>query len=114
MCIRDSFFEEARAVADALGMDLRLPRTRPRPHPAGTPGRKRCSWPWDQAYVSYQGLTMPCCMVSTPDRGNFGNAFERGADAVWNDPEFAAFRAQLDSDTPPDLCQSCAVYQGIF
>jgi MoaA/NifB/PqqE/SkfB family radical SAM enzyme len=108
------YFDEARAVADELGVDLRLPRTVPRPHPPGTPGRKRCSWPWDQAYVSYQGLTMPCCMVSTPDRANFGNMVEVGAEAVWNAPEFAAFRARLDSDDPPDLCRSCAVYNGVF
>ena len=110
----DSYFGEARAIAGELGVDLRLPRTVPRPHPPGTPGRKRCSWPWDQAYVSYQGLAMPCCMVSTPDRANFGNMVEAGAEAVWNAPEFAAFRARLDSDDPPELCRSCAVYNGIF
>lgn len=110
----DHFFGVAREVAEELGVDLRLPRTKPRPHPPGTPGRKRCSWPWDQAYVSYQGLTMPCCMVSTPDRKNFGNMVERGAAEVWNDPEFEAFREQLDSDDPPDICRSCAVYNGIF
>lgn len=108
------WFGEARAVAAELGVDLRLPRTRPRPHPPGTPGRKRCSWPWDQAYVSYQGLAMPCCMVSTPDRANFGNVFERGMEAVWNDPAFEQFRARLDSDDPPELCRSCAVYNGTF
>ena len=108
------FFGEARAVAGELGVDLRLPRTRPRPHPPGTPGRTRCGWPWDQAYVSYQGLAMPCCMVSTPDRANFGNMIDEGAAAVWNDPAFAAFRARLDSDDPPELCRSCAVYNGVF
>jgi MoaA/NifB/PqqE/SkfB family radical SAM enzyme len=108
------WFDEAQSVASELGLDLRLPRVRPRPHPAGTPGRKRCSWPWDQAYVSYQGLAMPCCMVSTPDRANFGDVFERGMHAVWNDPSFEAFRARLDSDDPPDLCRSCAVYNGTF
>jgi radical SAM protein with 4Fe4S-binding SPASM domain len=110
----ERWFGEARAIAAELGVDLRLPRTRPRPHPPGTPGRKRCSWPWDQAYVSYQGLAMPCCMVSTPDRANFGNVFERGMAEVWNDPSFAAFRDRLDSDDPPELCRSCAVYNGTF
>ncbi|MFL5758969.1 MAG: radical SAM protein [Xanthobacteraceae bacterium] len=110
----DHYFGEARAVADELAVDLRLPRVRPRPHPPGTPGRQRCSWPWDQAYVSYQGLAMPCCMVSTPDRANFGNMIEQGAAAVWNAPDFAAFRARLASDDPPEICRSCAVYNGLF
>ncbi len=110
----DFYFQQARAVANELGVDLRLPRTQPREHPAGTPGRKRCSWPWTQASVSYQGLAMPCCMVSTPDRANFGNMIDRGAKQIWNDSGFAEFRAQLDSDEPPELCRSCAVYKGIF
>jgi radical SAM protein with 4Fe4S-binding SPASM domain len=108
------WFGEARSVAAELGVDLRLPRVRPHPPAPGTPGRTRCSWPWDQAYVSYQGLAMPCCMVSTPDRINFGNVFDHGMKTIWNDPSFAAFRTQLDSDDPPDLCRSCAVYNGTF
>src|SRR5262249_47240952 len=35
-------FDAARAVARDLGVDLRLPRTRPRAHPPGTPGPDRC------------------------------------------------------------------------
>src|SRR5690606_21350101 len=37
-----TFFGEARAVARELGVDLRLPATRPRSHPPGTPGPERC------------------------------------------------------------------------
>src|SRR4051794_36600277 len=76
------FFSEARTVARELGVTLRLPLTRPRLHPPGTPGPERCDWPWRGAYVSFQGLAMPCCMVATPDRINFGNMAESGAEAV--------------------------------
>src|SRR5690606_9682839 len=38
----ERFFAEAREVAESLGVELRLPRTAPRPHPPGTPGRARC------------------------------------------------------------------------
>src|SRR5690606_911014 len=107
-------FAEAREVAADLGLDLRLPRAEPRAHPPGTPGRKRCSWPWTGAYFSYEGYTMPCCMVATPDRINFGNAAEQGVTTVWDSDEFTDFRARLDSDDPPEICRSCAVYNGIF
>jgi radical SAM protein with 4Fe4S-binding SPASM domain len=107
-------FGEARAVAEELGVDLRLPLTRPRSHPPGTPGPERCNWPWNGAYVSYQGLAMPCCMVATPDRIHLGNMAERGADAVWNGPEYEEFRAALSSDSPPEVCRSCAIYSGTF
>lgn len=107
-------FDEARRVASELGVDLRLPRVRPRPHPPGTPGPKRCDWPWRGVYVSYQGLSMPCCMVSTPDRINFGDMARRGVEPIWNGPEYQAFRDALSSETPPEVCRSCALYAGTF
>ena len=110
----ERFFAEARAAADEAGIDLRLPRTTPRAHPPGTPGRTRCGWPWTGAYVSYQGYAMPCCMVSTPDRINFGNMAERGVREVWESERFEAFRERLGSDDPPEICRSCAIYNGTF
>jgi radical SAM protein with 4Fe4S-binding SPASM domain len=95
-------------------VELRLPSTRARPHPPGTPGPKRCDWPWRGAYISYQGLSMPCCMISTPDRMNLGDVRERGVAAVWRSPAYESFRLQLASDTPPEICRSCAVYSGTF
>jgi radical SAM protein with 4Fe4S-binding SPASM domain len=108
------YFDEARQVAGELGVELRLPRTQRRLHPPGTPGPRRCSWPWTGAYVSYQGLAMPCCMVSTPDRIQFGNMAEQGVETVWNSANYQAFRDALSTDTPPDVCRSCAIYSGTF
>jgi radical SAM protein with 4Fe4S-binding SPASM domain len=110
----ERYFGQARAAARDLGVDLRLPRTRPRPHPPGTPGPERCDWPWRGAYVSYQGLAMPCCMVATPDRINFGNMAERGVAAVWNSTKYQGFRAALASERPPGVCRSCSVYTRTF
>ena len=108
------YFEEARAVARELNLALRLPNVQPRDHPSGTSGRKRCDWPWRGAYISYDGKAMPCCMVATPDRIQFGDMAQNGVAPVWNNPEYDAFREQLASATPPDVCRSCAVYRGTF
>lgn len=108
------FFGEARAAAVRLNMTLRLPNVRPREHAAGTPGRARCDWPWRGAYISYDGKAMPCCMVATPDRIHFGDMKNDSVAAVWNNDAYAAFRARLDSDTPPEICRSCALYAGTF
>ncbi len=108
------YFGEAKAVARELGVSLRLPRSRPLAHAPGTPGPARCDWPWRGAYASYQGLAMPCCMVATPDRINFGSLTERGVEAVWNGPEYREFRARLSSDDPPEVCKSCSVYSHTF
>jgi radical SAM protein with 4Fe4S-binding SPASM domain len=107
-------FAEAQSVAAELEVDLRLPRTTPRLSQPNRNGSRRCDWPWRGAYVSYQGLAMPCCMVSTPDRINFGNMAEQGVEAVWNGVNYQAFRDALDSETPPEICRSCAIYTGTF
>jgi radical SAM protein with 4Fe4S-binding SPASM domain len=107
-------FDEARAEADRLAISLRLPRLVPRAHPPGTPGRQRCDWPWRGAYLSYDGKAMPCCMVATPDRIQFGDMAAEGVAAVWNNGAYQSFRTQLASDQPPDVCASCAVYRGTF
>jgi len=107
-------FAEARRAAEETGIKLRLPRVRPLEHAPGTPGRERCSWPWTGAYISYQGYMMPCCMVSTPDRVNFGNVTGRSIADVWNSGDFNAFRAQLESGQPPEICRTCSIYLRTF
>ena len=107
-------FDEARATARELNVELRLPKVTPRLHPPGTSGRTRCDWPWRGAYVSYDGKAMPCCMVATPDRIHFGDMAQDGVAAVWNNREYSSFREQLASGPPPEVCASCAVYSGTF
>jgi radical SAM protein with 4Fe4S-binding SPASM domain len=110
----ERYFGEARAAAKELNIDLRLPRTRIRLNPPGTPAPQRCNWPWTGAYISYQGYSMPCCMISTPDRMNFGKLTEQGAEALWNGEGYRAFREKLASDEPPEICRSCSIYSGTF
>jgi radical SAM protein with 4Fe4S-binding SPASM domain len=107
-------FEAARFLARQFNIDLRLPSLTPRLHAPETPGPERCDWPWRGAYVSYQGLAMPCCMVATPDRIHFGNMAKDDAASVWNGPDYASFREQLSSPTPPEVCRSCSIYSGTF
>lgn len=103
------YFDAARERARTLGVDLRLPRTQ-----VVEQSRGRCTWPWDGPYISYDGTAMPCCMIGTPDRVNFGRVTEQGVDAVWRGAGYEAFRVALASDAPPDVCRSCALYRGVF
>lgn len=107
-------FGQTREEAERLGMELRLPNIEPRQHPPGTPGKSRCDWPWRGAYISYDGKAMPCCMVSTPDRINFGSMANEGVSAVWNNEAYDQFRSKLSSESPPEICRSCAVYTRTF
>jgi MoaA/NifB/PqqE/SkfB family radical SAM enzyme len=110
----ETAFARARAEATRRGVELRLPTVRPRPHASGVSGRARCDWPWRGAYLSFDGQALPCCMVSTPDRISLGNAFRDGLAATLDGELLSEFRARLDSDDPPEICRSCAVYAGTF
>jgi MoaA/NifB/PqqE/SkfB family radical SAM enzyme len=107
-------FGEARAVAHDLGVDLRLPNVEQHPQSPPVKPPRRCDWPWRGAYLSYQGLAMPCCMVSTPDRINFGSTMDQGFVATWQSQPYQRFREQLASDEPPTICRSCSLYSGAF
>ena len=50
---------------------------------------------------------MPCCMVSTPDRINFGSMADQGAEAVWNGDAYQAFRDALSTESwaPPEVAE---------
>ena len=108
----DAAFAEARAIAAASGVELRLPRLSGAPAPRPQP--PRCDWPWRGAYISYRGDAMPCCMVGTPDRASFGNMIEDGVHAVWHNAAYQDFRARLASPSPPAICRSCSLYRGTF
>jgi radical SAM protein with 4Fe4S-binding SPASM domain len=110
----EDYFGQARELAHELGVDLRLPHPRPRPHVPGTPGPQRCDWPWRGAYISYQGAMMPCCMISTPDRYTLGNLAHEDLSTAWNGAAYHDFRARLDSEDPPEVCKSCSIYSGTF
>ncbi|HJV73027.1 MAG TPA: radical SAM protein [Noviherbaspirillum sp.] len=111
----ERIFTEARAAARELNVSLRLPNLKPRAHPPGMSGRQRCDWPWRGSYISYDGKAMPCCMVATPDRIHFGDMAKEGVAQVWNNHQYSAFREQLESsETPPEVCRSCALYAGTF
>ena len=107
-------FAAARDAATRLGLELRLPRVTPIQHAPETPGRARCDWPWRGPYVSYDGTSMPCCMIATPDRGALGNMVRDGVDAVWNGDAYDDFRRRLGSSDPPEICRSCSVYAHVF
>ena len=48
-------------------------------------------------------LAMEICSPGAPD-----------VPGVWAGPVATAFRTALASDTPPAVCQSCALYRGTF
>jgi radical SAM protein with 4Fe4S-binding SPASM domain len=99
-------FLQARERAAARAVTLHLPRLE-------STGTRSCTWPWDGLYLTARGEMMPCCMVGTPDRAQFGRV-ESSIEAVWRGPRARRFRASLASTEPPSVCRGCAFYKGEF
>ncbi len=108
------FFDEAQAVADEHGVDLRLPRLEAPPRTPREPGRPGCHWPFESAYVTHDGQVQPCCMVMGSNRVVLGDVAAERFAAVWMGDEYVRFREGLLSGDPPEVCRGCSLYRGVF
>ncbi len=64
-----------------------------------------CEVPWATAAITGDGNVMACCMPGTV----IGNLNEQTLDAIWNGPQFAAFRSRVNSPNPPAACRNCGM-----
>ncbi len=112
----ERLLEEAERAARAAGITLRASGlTTPRESLAGTAESKRpwagCQRPWGLSYVTANGNVLPCCIspwVAKDYSGLvLGNAFEQRFADTWNGERYQRFRADFESDTPPDPCRGC-------
>ncbi len=109
----DAAFAEARRVAEASGVALRLPTVEPAA-PARPPGTPGCVWPWTGAYVRHDGGVQPCCMLMGEDRGVLGDVRTASFATVWAGSVYERFREALEGDRPPEVCRGCSMYRGVF
>ena len=108
--------EEAEREAGIAGITLKASGlTTPLQSLQGTVEERRpwsgCQRPWTLSYVTANGNVLPCCIspwVAKDYSGLvLGNAFEERFDQIWNGDRYQRFRADFESDTPPDPCRGC-------
>ena len=70
-----------------------------------------CQRPWTLSYVTANGNVLPCCISPWVARDYdglvLGNALAAPFGEIWNGERYQRFRAQFESDTPPDPCRGC-------
>ena len=107
---------EAEALATAHGIAMRASGlTTPLASLHGGRDASRpwagCQRPWTLAYVTANGNVLPCCISPwvVRDYGGLilGNAFTEPFEAIWDGERYQRFRADFESDTPPDACRGC-------
>ena len=113
--VAEQAFAAAGALAEQLGVELRLPRLEEppaRPRGEDEPG---CHWPFESAYVAHDGRVQPCCMVMGADRAVLGRLDEDGFAAIWEAEPYRNFRRGLTGDAdPPEVCAGCSLYRRVF
>jgi MoaA/NifB/PqqE/SkfB family radical SAM enzyme len=117
--------EEARAIreAQAAAADAGIvfsasgattPEVSLTPHGASTRPWSHCRRPWMLVYVTVHGNVLPCCIspwVADPYDGIIlGNLFEQSLEEIWEGERYAAFRAALLTEAPPQPCRGCGVF----
>lgn len=107
----EAAFAAARDAAAELDVELRLPELEPLEPRDGEPG---CVWPWRSAYVRHDGGVQPCCMLMGGDRAILGRLTDQSFAEIWRGESYAAFRAALAGDEPPEVCRGCSMYRGVF
>lgn len=72
------------------------------------PDFRRCPFPWDHPYITWNGYFIPCCGKPFPKLLNFGNVFETGdLMAVLNSEAAQKFRRQWQQNKAPSFCHNC-------
>ncbi len=109
----EAVIDRARALADELGVELRLPRLEEPPQmwEPGTPG---CHWPFGAAYITHDAKVQPCCMVMGADRAVLGDVERDAFETVWHGADYVKFREGLLGDDPPEVCAGCSLYRRVF
>ncbi|HSH38404.1 MAG TPA: SPASM domain-containing protein [Chthoniobacterales bacterium] len=97
--LHEELAAEAAQLRVALAMQPPIRRWRDRDVHAP------CEVPWATAAIMGNGDVMACCMPGT----TIGNLNQQSLDAIWNGPEFAAFRTRVNSPDPPDSCRNCGM-----
>ena len=79
---------------------------------AGLPWSK-CYRPLTLMYVTANGNVLPCCIspFATVDYSSIilGNVFENSLEEIWSGSKYENFRAQHQSESPPQSCRGCGV-----
>ncbi|GAX59200.1 Fe-S oxidoreductase [Candidatus Scalindua japonica] len=110
--LSNSIFNEARTLAQELGISLKLPPPFPIRKMKGENGsmeettsqwaNKLCHHPWTSISVDENGVVMPCCVFDTP----MGNLQEEGFEEIWNNRRYQRLRKTVNSN-PTGKCRNC-------
>ncbi|WP_062018040.1 radical SAM protein, partial [Aureimonas sp. AU4] len=96
-----------QALAAELGVRVHMQGSFEAIAPATSASKRWCEAPWTSAVVLGNGDVQVCCMPKT----KIGNLNEASMEEIWTGPRYRAFRAVVNSDAPPTVCQVCPMFR---
>lgn len=84
--VKEDYFTNLREYAKSLDFDLEIQMGKWRTE------TNHCWWLWNSAYISSEGYVVPCCIISNPDKLNFGNILEKDFSEIWYGEEYRTMR----------------------
>jgi radical SAM protein with 4Fe4S-binding SPASM domain len=70
---------------------------------------KKCHFPWNHFYISWDGMMTPCCAKPFPKELNFGDIFNTSLMKCLNSREYRDFRQMWFDNKTPEFCKKCHV-----
>ena len=69
--------------------------------------KKKCSYPFENPYISSTGKVIPCCMIADEKVVNFGSIKNNKFSEIWNSSEYKNFRKDINNNDLKDYCKNC-------
>jgi radical SAM protein with 4Fe4S-binding SPASM domain len=66
----------------------------------------QCIWPFERAYITWDGELVPCCMRPDPIYSS-GNVLKKSFQETWLSNRMAKIRTNLHSNKPAAFCRQC-------
>ena len=117
--LEEEALQACTQLSAELGIELRASGARDplnslaAARPADFAPWRACLRPWTTAYVTANGNCLPCCIAPFATQAYeglvLGNLFEQPFEQIWNGPQYQAYRAALQSQSPHAACRSCGV-----
>jgi pyrroloquinoline quinone biosynthesis protein E len=68
---------------------------------------KKCSYPYENPFLSANGKIVPCCMIADDNVINFGSISEHSFANIWNSKNYQEFRKTIRENKLNDFCKNC-------
>jgi radical SAM protein with 4Fe4S-binding SPASM domain len=68
---------------------------------------RKCQAAWETAYISVEGLVVPCCTIADPRVSNMGNILEEPIEKIWTGDRYREFRSRILNHDLLAPCLNC-------